>query len=61
MAGVTGEDAATLGALFDAHVRAEFADRDLDATMATMTERPCVNHVPVMTGGHARTRVRPRS
>jgi carboxymethylenebutenolidase len=40
-----------LGAVFDDHVAAEFVDMDLDATMATMTEDPYVNHVPVMTGG----------
>jgi carboxymethylenebutenolidase len=40
-----------LGAIFDAHVAAEFVDLDLDATMATMTHDPYVNHVPVMTGG----------
>ena len=50
--------AAALGALFDAHVRAEFVDRNVDATMATMTERPYVNHVPVMTGAHGREAVR---
>ena len=58
-AGESGEDsAAALGALFDAHLRAEFVDRDVDATMATMTERPHVNHVPVMTGGQGREEVR---
>jgi carboxymethylenebutenolidase len=40
-----------LGAMFDDHVAAEFVDMDLDATMATMTDDPYVNHVPVMTGG----------
>jgi carboxymethylenebutenolidase len=40
-----------LGAVFDAHVAAEFVDLDLDATMATMSDDPYVNHVPVMTGG----------
>jgi carboxymethylenebutenolidase len=40
-----------LGAAFDDHVAAEFVDLDLDATMATMTTDPYVNHVPVMTGG----------
>jgi carboxymethylenebutenolidase len=40
-----------IGAVFDAHVAAEFVDLDLDATMATMTGDPYVNHVPVMTGG----------
>jgi carboxymethylenebutenolidase len=40
-----------IGAVFDDHVAAEFVDLDLDATMATMTDDPYVNHVPVMTGG----------
>ena len=40
-----------LASVFDDHVAAEFVDMDLDATMATMTEDPYVNHVPVMTGG----------
>ena len=40
-----------LASVFDEHVTAEFVDMDLDATMATMTEDPYVNHVPVMTGG----------
>jgi carboxymethylenebutenolidase len=45
------------GAVFDDHVRAEFVDRDLDATMGTMTDDPYVNHVPVMTGGVGREAV----
>lgn len=58
-AAATGDDdPAALGALFDAHVHAEFVDMDVDATMATMTERPYVNHVPVMTGGVGRDAVR---
>jgi hypothetical protein len=32
-----------LGAIFDAHTRAEFVDRDLEATMATMVDEPCLN------------------
>jgi len=40
-----------IASVFDDHVAAEFVDLDLDATMATMTEDPYVNHVPVMTGG----------
>ena len=40
-----------IGKVFDDHVAAEFVDMDLDATMATMTDEPYVNHVPVMTGG----------
>ena len=46
------------GAIFDAHVRAEFVARDVDATMATMTDAPYVTHVPVLTGGHGRDEVR---
>jgi len=42
---------ADLGAVFDAHVAAEFVDMDLDATMATMTDEPYVYHLPAMTGG----------
>jgi carboxymethylenebutenolidase len=42
---------ADIAGVFDDHVAAEFVDMDLDATMATMTEAPYVNHVPVMTGG----------
>jgi hypothetical protein len=37
-----------LGAVFDAHVRAEFVDKDVAATMATMTAEPlfdpCSDH-----------------
>jgi len=40
-----------IASVFDDHVAAEFVDMDLDATMATMTDEPYVNHVPVMTGG----------
>jgi carboxymethylenebutenolidase len=47
-----------LCAVFDAHLAAEFVTRDLDATMATMTESPYLNHVPVQTGGYGRDHVR---
>ena len=40
-----------LGAVFDQHIKHEFQDHDVDATMQTMTKEPCVHHVPVMTGG----------
>lgn len=40
-----------LVALWEAHCRYEFESRDVDATMATMTHDPYVNHVPTMTGG----------
>ena len=46
------------GAVFDAHVRAEFVERSVDATMATMTDAPDVTHVPVLTGGYGRDEVR---
>ena len=40
-----------LVALWEAHCRYEFETRDVDATMASMTPEPYVNHVPTMTGG----------
>lgn len=50
-----GED---ISAVFDAHMAAEFVERDVDATMATMVSAPYVNHVPVMTGGRDHEEVR---
>lgn len=47
-----------IAATFDAHMRAEFQDRDLEATMATMTEDPYVHHVPTTTGGNGIAGVR---
>jgi carboxymethylenebutenolidase len=47
-----------LGDMFDAHTAAEFKTRDIEATMATMSETPHLTHVPVMTGGHGRDEVR---
>lgn len=46
-----------LGAVFDAHVASEFVARDVDATMATMTDDPYVNHVPTLMGGVGREQV----
>jgi len=43
--------------LFQKHVGAEMAG-DLDTTMATMTDDPHLNHVPVMAGGVGREGVR---
>jgi carboxymethylenebutenolidase len=40
-----------LGAVFDAHMAAEFQQHDADATMDTMTADPFLTHVPVVTGG----------
>ena len=44
--------------MFDAHTAAEFKTRDIEATMATMSETPHVTHVPTMTGGFGRDAVR---
>lgn len=44
--------------VWERHTGAEFSTRDVDATMATMTANPFVNHVPVMTGGVGREAVR---
>jgi carboxymethylenebutenolidase len=35
-----------LGAIFDKHVKCEFEDHDVDATMKTMVKEPYVHHVP---------------
>jgi carboxymethylenebutenolidase len=37
--------------IWEKHMAAEFKTKNIDATMATMTADPYVNHVPVMTGG----------
>jgi carboxymethylenebutenolidase len=47
-----------LAATFDAHMRAEFQDLDLEATMATMADDPYVHHVPTITGGNGAEGVR---
>jgi carboxymethylenebutenolidase len=43
---------------WERHMAAEFDSRSPDATMATMTADPIVNHVPVMTGGVGAREVR---
>lgn len=45
-------------AAWERHVTAEFVEKDVDATMPTMTANPFVNHVPVMTGGVGSDNVR---
>ena len=40
-----------LGAILDAHVRHEFVDHDVAATMKTMAAEPYVHNVPTLTGG----------
>jgi carboxymethylenebutenolidase len=47
----------SLGAVFDAHVKAEFVDKDVAATMATMGPEPYLTHVPTLTGGTGRAEV----
>jgi hypothetical protein len=37
-----------LGAVFDKHIKCEFQDHDVDATMKTMVKEPYVHHVPMM-------------
>jgi hypothetical protein len=46
-----------IAAVFDAHMAAEFEQKDVDATMATMVDEPYLNHVAVMTGGRGRAEV----
>jgi carboxymethylenebutenolidase len=46
-----GQDHPNLGAVFDKHVKSEFEDHDVDATMNTMVKEPYVHHVPTLTGG----------
>jgi carboxymethylenebutenolidase len=41
----------SLGKMFDKHIKFEFEDKNLEATMETMGKQPYVHHVPVMTGG----------
>src|ERR671930_740064 len=41
----------SLGTIFDKHIKCEFEDHDVDATMKTMVKEPYVHHVPVLTGG----------
>lgn len=45
------EQPSRLAGVLDDHLAAEFTTRDVDATMATMTADPYLNHVPVLTGG----------
>lgn len=39
---------------WDSHLQAEFAAHSADDTLATMVDKPRVNHIPVMTGGDGR-------
>jgi carboxymethylenebutenolidase len=44
--------------MWERHMAAEFKEKSIDATMATMASEPFVNHVPVMTGGVGSREVR---
>ncbi len=47
-----------LGSVFDAHVRHEFVEHDVAATMRTMSSEPYVLNVPMLTGGEGAAGVR---
>ncbi len=47
-----------LEALWEAHTKYEFAEPDVEATLATMVEDAYVNHIPVMTGGQGKSALR---
>ena len=44
--------------VWDQHTAAEFIDKDADAAIATMTDRPVLTHVPVATGATGRENLR---
>lgn len=54
----TDTHAADLGSIFDAHVKCEFVDHDVAATMQTMVPEPYLLHVPTLTGGAGGSEVR---
>jgi len=52
------ENTTDLGSVFDAHVKHEFVDHDVNATMRTMVTEPYLLHVPTLTGGNGAAEVR---
>ncbi len=48
----------TMVTMWERHMAAEFQEKSIDETMATMTSDPFVNHVPIMTGGVGSSEVR---
>ncbi len=46
-----GAEGPELGSLFDAHMRHEFVEHDVDATMTTMVAEPYVMHIATLIGG----------
>ena len=51
-------DADRLIALWEEHLKYEFATRDTEATLATMVDDAYVNHIPVLTGGVGKDELR---
>ena len=47
-----------LEALWAEHIAGEFVEKDVEATLQTMVEDACVNHVPVNTGGRGKRELR---
>ena len=47
-----------LADVFDAHVRHDFVEQDVDATMQTMTAEPYLLYLPTLPGGERRQAVR---
>jgi len=47
-----------LVALWEEHIKHEFATRDTEATLATMVDDAYVNHIPTMTGGYGKNALR---
>jgi len=43
-----------LAALWEEHIRHEFATKDTEETLATMVDDAYVDHVPVLTGGYGK-------
>ena len=55
---MSGEAQDRLVALWEEHIRHEFATKDTEETLATMVEDAYVDHVPVLTGGSGKTALR---
>src|SRR5271168_289443 len=47
-----------LESLWDEHLDGEFVSKDVEATLATMTEDASVDHIPVHTGGRGKDALR---
>ncbi len=54
----TMSDTHDLGSVFDAHVKHEFVEHDVDATMRTMAPKPDLLHLPTLAGGRGFDQVR---